>query len=181
MANRFYQEGLKGFMGAFIDLTNDDIVASLHESATYTPNTAAGGHDFFDDVAGASLLAESSPLGSKTLTGGIFDAADATFTAVAGGDTGAYVILRQDTGVDSTSRLICIFDTGVNFPISTNGGDILVQWSNSTNKIFALFEGLSESDKKLIKHSGFLDILADFLKPKGWRRTGGGLLVPQGA
>ena len=63
--------------------------------------------NMWDDFDGA--LVGGAPgkvaLGSKTVTGGVADAADTTFTAITGASVEAIAIL-QDTGTPSTSRMI---------------------------------------------------------------------------
>ena len=81
-------------------------------------------------VAVAALTGES-------VSGNVFDANDTTFSAVTG-DQCEYIVLYKHTGTDSTSRLICIFDTATNLPVTPNGGDIVVSWDNGASKIFAL-------------------------------------------
>ena len=68
----------------------------------------------------------------------MFDAADATFAAVTGGDTLEGVVIYKDTGVAGTSALIAYIDTITGFPLATNGGDITIQWDNGAYKILSL-------------------------------------------
>lgn len=53
----------------------------------------------------ATLIGTAGALASKTVTQGVFDAADQTFTAVSGAAVQA-VALYKDTGTSSTSRMI---------------------------------------------------------------------------
>ena len=76
-------------------------------------------------------------LTGESVSGNVFDANDTTFSAVTG-DQCEYIVLYKHTGTDSTSRLICIFDTATNLPVTPNGGDIVVSWDNGASKIFAL-------------------------------------------
>jgi hypothetical protein len=69
---------------------------------------------------------------------GICDGADAVFTTVTAGNVCNAVVLFADSGVDGTSMLIAYIDTGTGLPVTTNGGDITVQWDNTTNKIFKI-------------------------------------------
>ena len=133
MANSRYKLGWEKFLTGSIDVTSATIKCLLVKSA-YTPNFTT--HEFISDL-GANILSRVT-LSSKTATLGTFDAADATFTAVAGGDQGTYLVIAKDTGSDATSPLIGAIDTGSGLPITTNGGDITVQWSNGTDKIFTL-------------------------------------------
>jgi hypothetical protein len=47
-------------------------------------------------------------------------------------------VIYKDTGVSGTSPLIAYIDTGTNFPVTPNGGDITVQWSSGASRIFKL-------------------------------------------
>lgn len=134
MASAWYPKGLEGFIGGDIALDTDDIRAILVDTGTYTYSSA---HDFLDDVTAGARIAVSSALASKTITNGVFDAADKTLTAVSGASVEA-IIIYQHTGTDSTSRLILFIDTGTGLPVTPNGGDITIQWDNGANKIGAV-------------------------------------------
>jgi len=134
MANALYAKAKEAFLSGLIDLTTDTIKATLLDSADYTPDLAA--HDFLDDVPSGARVATVTLTG-KSVTGGVFDAADATFSSVTG-DQCEYIISWQDTGTESTSRLIAIIDTATGLPITPNGADINIVWDNGSNKIFAL-------------------------------------------
>lgn len=134
MANTFYGKVFDILGSQPLDLLTANIKACLVSAVAYTPNFSTD--DFLNDIP--SVLSTSPNFTTKTLTLGVFDADDITFTAVTGGATGTYVVIYKDTGTAATSSLICAFDTGVNFPISTNGGDIIVQWPSGAGKIFTL-------------------------------------------
>lgn len=134
MANSRYLKGWEKFLTGAIDVSSDTIKAFLVKTA-YTPNFST--HEFITDL-GANILARSSALSSKTATNGTFDAADVTWTAVASGDQGTYIVIVKDTGTDATSPLLGAIDTGAGLPITTNGGDITAQWSSGSDKIFTL-------------------------------------------
>jgi hypothetical protein len=133
MANALYDKGREGFLDGSIDWDTDDIKVCLVDTGTYTVNLAT--HEDLADVTG--IVATSGNLVSKTVTAGVADAADVTFTAVSGSSVEALVIY-QDTGVAATSRLIAYIDTGTGLPVTPNGGDITIQWSNGSNRIFKL-------------------------------------------
>ena len=135
MANALYDKGRQGFLEGDIDWTGDNIKLLLVDTADYTVDLAT--HDFLDDVPVAARVATSGNLGSKTATDGVADAADVTRSAVSGDQSEAIVIF-QDTGVESTSRLIAYIDTATNLPVTPNGGDITIQWVNGANRIFKL-------------------------------------------
>jgi hypothetical protein len=135
MANALYDKGREGFLDGSIDWDTDTIKAVLVDSADYTRDLT--NHDNLDDIPSGARVATSSALTSKTVTAGVADAADVTFSSVTG-DQFEYVILYKDTGVESTSRLIACIDTATGLPCTPNGGDITVQWDSGANKIFKL-------------------------------------------
>lgn len=134
MASVVYPKGLEGFLDGSIDWDTDNVRAILVDTGSYTYSAA---HDFLDDMPGGARIAVSGNLASKTVTNGVADAADVTFTAVSGASVEAIVIYKH-TGTDSTSRLIAYIDSGTGLPVTPNGGDITVAWDNGANKIFAL-------------------------------------------
>lgn len=135
MANALYDKGREGFLDGSIDWDTDNIKAVLVDTADYTVNLST--HDNLDDIPSGARVATSGNLASKTVTAGVADAADITFSAVTG-DPCEAIVLYKDTGVESTSRLIAYIDTATGMPVTPNGGDITVQWDNGANKIFKL-------------------------------------------
>lgn len=133
MANALYDKGREGFLDGSIDWDTNNIKVCLVDTGTYTVNLAT--HEDLADVTG--IVATSGNLSSKTVTAGVADAADVTFPAVSGSSVEA-LIIYQDTGVAATSRLIAYIDTGTGLPVTPNGGDITIQWSNGSNRIFKL-------------------------------------------
>lgn len=132
MASAIYPIAKKAFLDADIDLLVDTIRAVLIDTGAYT---YSAGHDFYADLAGV-VGSESGAFASKTTTGGVFDAADITFTAVTGNTVEAIVIF-QDTGNPATDRLIAFIDSAASgLPATPNGGDITVSFHVSG--IFAL-------------------------------------------
>jgi hypothetical protein len=131
MASVVYPKGLEGFLDGSIDWDTNTIKCVLIDTGAYTYSAA---HDNLDDVAAGSRIGTPQTLASKTVTNGVADAADVTFTAVTGASVEAIVIWK-DTGVESTSRLIAYID---GLSVTPNGGDIQVSWDNGSNKIFAL-------------------------------------------
>ena len=134
MANALYAKGKEKILSASINLPSDTIKASLL-SSSYTANLST---DEFWSTISANLLNTSQTLGSKSVTAGVFDAADVTFTAVTSGSTVKAVVIWKDTGTPSTSPLLVYIDTITGFPLATNGGDIQIIWDSGANKIFAL-------------------------------------------
>ena len=135
MANTLYDLGRKAFLDADIDMLVDDIKVALVKAA-YTP--APTTDQFYDPAITANVQGTPQSLTTPSTTAGVFDADNATFSAVAGGATINYLVLYKDTGTPTTSPLIAIIDTATGLPLSTNGGDITIQWDDGANKIFKL-------------------------------------------
>lgn len=94
--------------------------------------------DNLDDVAAGGRVAVSGALAGKTVTGGVADANDVTFTSVTGDPCEALIIYKH-TGTESTSRLIgVIAGSATGLPVTPNGGDITVAWDSGVNRIFKL-------------------------------------------
>lgn len=122
------------------ELTNRDSGSNIAGNGSYT----SGGFivnltvdDNLNDITGAARVATSSALGSKTVTNGVADAADVTFSSVTG-DVSEALVFFKDTGTESTSRLILLIDTATGLPVTPNGGNITVAFDNGANRIFRL-------------------------------------------
>jgi hypothetical protein len=104
-------------------------------------------HRFVSDVtnAGGTLVAVSGALTNKTISGGVADAADVTFAAVATGAAVPAVVVFQSSAVTggsdvaaSAQRLICYIDTATGLPVTPNGQAINLSWDNGASRIFKL-------------------------------------------
>jgi hypothetical protein len=135
MANALYDLGREGFLAGDIDWDGNNIKLVCVDEADDTIDLAAD--DNLDDRAVASRVATSGNFASKTTTAGVADAADVVLSAVTG-DQFESIDIYKDTGVESTSRLICNIDTATGLPCTPNGGDITIQWDAGANKIFKL-------------------------------------------
>ncbi|NBV27420.1 hypothetical protein EBS02_00115 [bacterium] len=133
MANALYPKAKEAFLNADIDLAIDTIKISLIDTGEYT---YSGTHQYRSNVANAAVISTAT-LSNKTTANGVFDADDVTFTSVTGANAEALIIF-QDSGVQSTSRLIAYIDSATGLPILPNGGDITVAFSSGSNKIFSL-------------------------------------------
>lgn len=131
MANTVYHAFLFRQMGngTIINFGADSFKVSLHTS-TYVPNAAA--HAFFSDltneIAVAGYTAGGQALAGQSigLSGGRgkFDANDLSWTA---NITGArWAVLYKDTGVASTSPLVCAIDFGADR--DHTGGTFTITW-----------------------------------------------------
>lgn len=135
MANALYDKGREGFLDGSIDWDTDDIRVILIDTADYTVNLST--HDNLDDIPGGARVATSGALSGKTVTAGVADASDVTFSAVTG-DVSEALVIYKHTGTESTSRLIAYIDSATGLPVTPNGGDITVTWDSGANKIFKL-------------------------------------------
>lgn len=135
MANALYSACKEAFLNGNINLTTDNIKVVLVDTADYTVDLAT--HNALDDIPALARVATSGNLAGKSITGGVFDANDVTLTTVTG-DQSEAVVIYQDSGVESTSRLIAYIDTATGLPITPAGGDIDIVWDDGANRIFAL-------------------------------------------
>jgi len=142
MANALFDPGREGFLAGEIDWDTAVIKAALVRAYTFS-----AAHKFVSDVTGASgvLHVTSSAFASKTVTNGVADAADLAYLAVASNASNHSLLVFQSSAVGGGSdvaataqRLIAWIDTGTNFPIVPNGGDVNIAWDNGSNKIFKL-------------------------------------------
>lgn len=123
MANALYPKGKEKFLGGSINMSSDTIKVVLVDGADYTYSAS---HEFLSDITSGGRVATAT-LGSKTLTGGVFDSADPTFTSVTGDPSEILVIYKDDSGTAATSPLIAYIDSGTGLsPVTPNGGDITV-------------------------------------------------------
>ena len=133
MANALYPKAKEAFLNADIDMATDTITIALIDTGNYTFNSE---HQFRSDISDSAVIS-STDLLNKTMTNGVFDADDATFTSVTGANCEALIIF-QNTGTQANSRLIAFIDSATGLPILPNGGDITVAFSSGSNRIFAL-------------------------------------------
>lgn len=135
MANAMYAKGKQHILAGDVDLENDTIEAVFLDGADYTPNLATD--DALDDIAGGAFVGTGTALASKTVTDGVFDAADTTLTGVTG-DQAEYILVYKDSGSAATSWLLALYDTATGLPFTPNGGDATIAWSSGASKIFRI-------------------------------------------
>lgn len=128
MANAIYPLYKQALLDASADsdLNDGTVKVALVDTGTYTYNAA---HDFYNDLSG--VVGTDQSIANTTVTNGLFDGDNVTFTAVAGNTVEALVIYI-DTGNVATSRLVAYIDTSVTgLPVTPNGGDITITWNAS--------------------------------------------------
>jgi hypothetical protein len=128
MANAIYPKYKEAILdsSANSDLNDGTVKVALVDTGTYTYDAA---HDFYNDLSG--VVGTDQTIANTTVTNGLFDGDDVTFSAVSGATVEALVIYI-DTGSAATSRLVAYIDTSVTgLPITPNGGDITITWNAS--------------------------------------------------
>jgi hypothetical protein len=113
-------------------LTNADLndntvkVALLQATESY-----ASADTFLSDITAGAVIGTAQTINNTTVTNGLFDGDDVTFTAVSGAQV-VTLLIYIDTGTASTSRLVAWIDTGVTgLPVTPNGGNISITWNAS--------------------------------------------------
>ena len=128
MANAIYPLYKQALLDASanVDLNDLTVKVALVDTGTYTYSAA---HEFLTSLTG--VVGTAQTIAATTVTNGLFDGDNATFTAVTGNSVEALVIYI-DTGTAGTSRLVAYIDTGVTgLPVTPNGGDISITWNAS--------------------------------------------------
>lgn len=111
---------------ANVDINDGTVKVALIDTGTYTYNAA---HEFYSSVSG--VVGTPQTIANTTVTNGLFDGDDVTFTAVTGSSVEA-LLIYIDTGTAATSRLVAWIDTSVTgLPVTPNGGDITITWNAS--------------------------------------------------
>jgi len=133
MANAIYPLYKQALLDASanVDLNDGTVKVALIDTGTYTYNAA---HEFFSSVTG--VVGTPQTIANTTVTNGVFDGDNVTYTALSGNTVEA-LLIYIDTGTAATSRLVAWIDTGVTgLQLIPNGGDVTITWNASG--IFAL-------------------------------------------
>lgn len=144
MANALYGQGRASFLKGEINWASDAIKVSLINTAEYIVSIDADQYMNTNTIPLSARGGTPQTLGTKTTTLGVADAADITFSTVAGTVSYEALVIWKDGGDGGTSvsgtndKLIAYIDTATGLPVTSNGGDITVTWDNGANKIFKL-------------------------------------------
>lgn len=126
MADAIYPKYKQALLDADTNIdVNDGTVKVALSTAAYNST-----HQFYTDVS-ASTVGTPQTINNTTVTNGLFDGDNVTYTAVPSGSTVTALIIYIDTGSAATSRLVAFINTVSGFPLSTNGGDVTVAWNAS--------------------------------------------------
>lgn len=132
MANAIYPKYKEALLNASANSAitgsgTTGLYAALVDTGTYTYSSA---HEFYSSLSG--VVGTDQEITTPTLTGGVVDGGDVTFSAVSGNSVEAIVIYRKNAGANTTWRLVAYIDTGqTGLPVTPNGGSITITWSGS--------------------------------------------------
>ena len=148
MANALYPKFKEALLNqaagtAAINLSSDTNIKVALVNITGSTNayTYSSSHQYFSSVSTNSAAIVSTnyaTLTAKTVTNGVFDADDVTFTGVSGTNVIGALVIYKDTGTAASSPLIAFLDSGTGLSITPNGGSVTVSWDSGANRIFAL-------------------------------------------
>lgn len=128
MANAIYPLYKQALLDASanVDINDGTVKVALIDTGVYTYNAA---HEFYSSVSG--VVGTPQTINNTTVTNGLFDGDNVTYTAVTGNSVEA-LLIYIDTGSAATSRLVAWIDTSVTgLPVTPNGGDITITWNAS--------------------------------------------------
>jgi len=132
MANAIYPKAKENLLSGKINLVADTVKLILVDGADYTYSAA---HSTLADVLVGARVATSPALTGKSVTNGVFDAADMSIPNVSG-DPFEIGILYVDSGAEATSYLISYMDDQA--ALIVNGGAVNVVWGDTASKILQL-------------------------------------------
>jgi hypothetical protein len=135
MTSQLFSWGRQGFLEGSIDWDTDDVRVMLVKS-TYTFDD---NDEFVSDTTPASNdNGRSAALGTKSVTGGVADAADTTLVATAAVQCNALIVYKYNAS-DTAARLICYIDSATGLPFTPAASQtVSISWDNGANKIFKL-------------------------------------------
>ena len=121
--SQLYPQGAAHILGK---TTQADLDSDSFKILFYAGSFNAA-HEFVSDLTGGSIVARSTALTGMTITAGVVDANDLVVASVSG-SAFTHIILYKDTGTDSSSVLIAIFDIALFTP---TGANVSVVWNAS--------------------------------------------------
>lgn len=140
MANQLYTKAKQSLLGGELNLSSNVVTIALIDTDVYTFSAS---HQFRSSVPNTAVVATAN-LASKSITDGVFDAADVEFPFVTGANCEALILYHNtgnaeaDGNRQADSNLVAYIDTATGLPILPNGGNITVKFSDGASKIFAL-------------------------------------------
>ena len=130
--NQLYPAGKQNLLSGTIALSGgaDTVTYCSLVSSSYTYGS---GHIYYDTSVAVHQVGATGTLANRSISAGLFSADDITFTSVAAGSTVQHVVVFQSGAAGVSDLLVAYFDTGSagGISISTNDGDITVDWNAS--------------------------------------------------
>jgi hypothetical protein len=124
--NSLYTTAIAAINSGAVNWPTDTIQAVLVSNA-YIPNINTD--QFYSTIVSASaVIGSPETITGISLTNGILFANTVVFPTVTSGSTVTYVVVFRYSGSNSTSQLLCLFDTMYGLPYSTNGANIPIAW-----------------------------------------------------
>lgn len=132
MANAIYDKYKEQIMSTAADtnLLTETVKVSLINSDVTNFSSA---DEFYSDLNSTVGVIATATLANKSVTNGVLNADDIVFPSVANTNPESEALLFWiDTGVTTTSRLVCWLDTNITgFPITPDGSNVDITWSTS--------------------------------------------------
>lgn len=135
-----FDAGREGFLAGEIDWDTAVFKVDLGRGYTFDATDK-----FMSDLTGHTAVATSAALSGKTITNGVADASDFTYSSVPAGAACPYLIIYQSSAVTggadvaaSAQRLVAYIDNAAGLPVTPNGLNISIEFDNGPTKIFKL-------------------------------------------
>lgn len=135
MANLIYPKAKEAMLTSGLNLVAGTVKAQLVDLANYTYSAS---HQYFSDIPAGARVGSGVTLTGKSVTNGVFDAADPTWSGLVSAPSIEAVAIYVDTGTEATSPLVYLMDTASGLPITAGATGGTVTWDNGANKIFAV-------------------------------------------
>ena len=133
MDARLFTKGKEHILRGEVDLQNGNITVMLVDS-TYTIDMAL--HESLLSVPTESIIAMET-LNNTSISDGVFDADDVTFTDVAGNPV-YHILIVLEGATYSQSWLIAAYTSSTTPLVTPDGSAVTIQWNSGVNKIFAI-------------------------------------------
>jgi len=135
MTSALFDPGREGFLDNTIDWDTADMRVMLCKTA-YTFDAA---DRYITDLPAATAdNGRTAALGTKTVTGGVADAADTTLVATSAVACNALIVYQYNAS-DASARLIAYIDSATGLPFTPAASQtVSIAWGETANKIFKL-------------------------------------------
>jgi len=135
MANAIYPKYKEALLtgDSNISLSSGTVKISLVDADTTAYSSL---NQFYSDLDANGIITTVS-MSNKTVTAGVFDADDVTFTSVTANTSltdgiGDSLLIWIDTTDENTSRLVAWLDTNISgLPITPDGSNVDITWNAS--------------------------------------------------